>query len=193
MFDIVERMQCIHYRIVEIIDNRMTILCLKQDYVIIEQILKENGYFKLIHPFSKYHGYRYEYQLTEFLLYSNEYNQIEIFFEIPCMSLTPKVLIPLDKMIQKYAWEMPDVENKRFYINPKVYMVYLISNAIFRKKMFEKKERIWIIRNKQNLEDKQTYEMLCKVFFKFTDTLIDKINKEQFDDVYKSYITFCSY
>lgn len=193
MVDIVEKLYCIDYRIIENEKKRVTILCKKKDYAFIVEIFKENGYAKMIHPLSKYHGYRYEYKLSEFLLFYNKDFEIEIFFELPCRSLTPKILIPLDRMIQGNAWQNPVVENGIYYINPRVYIVYIISNEILAKGMFEEKNRKWIVNNKGYLQEEIVYTMLDKVFFKFTDVLIEKIMNEQFAEIYQLYISFDLY
>ena len=194
MIECRKKSQQINYRIIEKKDNKIVILCLKEEYFSIIEILQENGFTKKIHPWSKYYGYRYEYQLSELLLFSNnEGFEVEIFFELPCMSLTPKVLIPLDKVIQKKAWENPYTKENRYYMNKSVYTVYLITNAIFSNRLFKENECLWLIQNKGLLEDSQLYLMLNKVFFSFTDVLIEKIRKEQFVDIFECYITFCQY
>lgn len=193
MIDIEETLHGYDYRILKQGKNSVSVLCRKENYASIEQALKTQKYHKSIHPFSRYHGYIYSYQLTDFLLYTKEEYEVEIVFELYCMSLTPKVVLPLDKLIQVEAWNAPRIEKKCYFINPYVEIIYDITDCIFNKRSFSNDDRNYIHNNKEYLLEEKTKEMLKKVFFRFTDILLELIWEEKYDVIYPKYITFTDY
>ena len=117
----------------------------------------------------------------------------EIFFQLPCMSLTPFTWMPLDKIIQELIWSSCDIKDKLRIINPVCLYIYRLCWAVFKDKGFSA-YTCEVLRNNRNvLDEKIFYECLSKVFFNFSDELISLLNEELFDEIIPHYRKFNKY
>ena len=84
----------IDYRIIDKTTDKMRVLLKHEDRNHVIRVLQENQFKSIEHFLSKANGYLYKYQLHEFEAYIKEKETIEIYYELPCMSLTPKIFLP---------------------------------------------------------------------------------------------------
>ena len=154
----------------------------------VDAVLSNKEIIRLNHPYGKFFGYTFLYQMHDFSLlkYRNKY--IEIFYELPCLSTTENTWIPLDRSIQNRIWASPD-DN----IDEIAYMIYRICWAIFIDKEFSS-FTISVIENTYPLVDLNDFQFyLDKVFFKYSKRMIEHFNHHNFNDIVREYFTFVEY
>lgn len=181
------------YRIIEEKEDRVLLIIDKQEYLLIDNIMNNNNYEKKVHPFGKLSGYTFEYQLSEFLYYQGKKITFEIFFQLPCLSLTPYVWIPLEKTIQKAVWESFTLNFGKKYLSFNVKCIYIIAISLFRDKKFNVTNKEFLEKHIDILDNEKFKIMLKKILFSFTDILIQMIKEKKYDDIYNSYISFQNY
>lgn len=183
----------VDYRIIDKSSNHLRILMKNSDKDIFINLLKDSGYKNTIHNLSKNNGYVYRYQLHELELYAKDEKKIEIYYELPCMSLTPKTLIPLDKLIQNEAWKNVNQIGNMKFLSEEIYMVFLVTQCIFGECCFDNNAQRFLQEKKEILNSKKVNKYLKKIFFSYTDQLIRLLNQNNFADIYIDYISFLNY
>ena len=183
----------INYRLIETGNKLCTYLIDPNQYDETHLILTNNQYEKLEHPYGNLFGYQFLYQMKEFELYEKKDVFLEIYFQLPCMSLTPKTWIPLDRSIQKYAWEKSVTESNIFILDDLTYYIYRLCWAIFKdgffsnRTIFELEKRVYVLQEK-NLKD-----LMETVFFRYTNTLITLLKNKEYDEIIPGYYRFSAY
>ena len=163
------------------------------------ETMLENGFLHRIPPLGRENGYRFAYQLPEYQFWQlggiEQIFYIDACFKLMCKSLTPKYWVPLDESINRAIWENKcwDENLKCWAMDDKTLVVYLLARAVFDKKNFSDVYIQEIEQRKYLLEDKQVYDMLRTVFYKYTDTLINLLRKSEYTKIVNSYITFKEY
>jgi hypothetical protein len=179
----------IDYRIIQSRTDRLTIIIHNRFYELFNKKIRNTQYKKIPHPFGKLYQYQFLYQMKEFKLLGKENFLIEVFFELPCMSLTPKTWIPLDKTIQNSIWmEKNDEKNLD---KPNNY-VFQLTWAIFMRKSFDKEDVLFFETNKGLINDKLK-DKLYPIFFKYTDVLIQLLKNSEYQNIRQKYIAFKNY
>lgn len=183
----------IDYRIIDKSANNIKILLKYENRDIILRILQENQFRNMEHFWGKAEGYVYKYQLHELEAYAKDRIIIEIYYELPCLSLTPKILLPLDQSIQRAAWNDENIIGKWKFLTEKVYMVFLIVQCVFFHNQFSSSDECYLLDRKEILRTKQIYLYLEKIFFSYTECVIDYMISGRFSDIYPNYIKFTNY
>ena len=185
----------IDYRIISEGSKFITILIKENDRrTCIDVINKTKGYSFIEHPYSENSGYIFLYQMHPFKLVSYGDTLIELYFQLPCQSLTEKTWIPLDRAIQKHVWENKIVgDNEIYYLDYKAKVIFLLTWSIFTTRFFSKKTIEIIESEKSILLEEETKRLLDKVFFNFTDTLINLIIAGRYTDIFFRYYQFSDY
>lgn len=75
----------------------------------------------------------------------------------------------------------------------RIILLYLLVRSVFDKKFFKSKYIREIEKRIQLLDDKDFVYMCEKVFFKFTDRLIEMVKSKQYDNIIIEYKTFTDY
>ena len=125
-------------------------------------------------------------------------DEVIVYKEIVVRSLTSGIWIPIDKIIQKSAFD-----NKiKFSVADSVFcyklcdvdkLIYLLSNAVFTQKKFTNND-ISFINNKLSKIDIGNFEIkIGKVFFKYTEKLLEHLKNRDFDKILYDYIRFKEY
>jgi hypothetical protein len=179
----------IDYRVVQSQTDQMTVLIHSRFYELFCKKIRNTEYKKIPHPFGKLYQYQFLYQMKEFQLFRKGCYLIEVFFELPCMSLTPKTWIPLDKTIQNSIWIEKD--GKKYLDKLNTY-VFKLTWAIFMRKAFDKEVVLFFETNRDLINDK-LQEKLYPIFFKYTNVLIQLLRDGKYQDIRQQYITFKNY
>ena len=184
----------VEYRIVEIGEKYASVIVLPEDYQKFKRVIEKNeGFTRLQHPYGELFGYTYLYQMKPFHLYKYQEIYLEIMFQLPCMSLTPKTWIPLDKKIQSHVWTLETKRNNYKYLDDISYFVFKVCWAIFKDGYFNN-ECVDIIKSLQiSINDCKLKELFALIFFSFTDTLCDLLANEQYDNIVEAYYTYTNY
>lgn len=179
----------INYKYIEECPRLKTIIINPSDWKKAHNLFISGKSFTVLkHPYSSFFGYAFLYQMKEFDLIKYDNKYYEIFYQLPCHSLTPKTWIPLDNLIQRAAWE-----NDEKILDDKIYYVYRLCWAIFKDQAFSLNTINTLIYNKHVLKDKDFIEYLKPVFFNFSDKLLDLLKSEKFDEIVIDYRTYNNY
>lgn len=173
------------------------LLVKKCDIKKINEFFRNNGYYKINHP---YENNIYLYGADRFCNYYNSNNGIlfDLHFQILVRSLDAGQWIPIDKIIQKSAWQSKRYEKKKedfeyWTLGFEDEYCVLIARSIFDKKEFQDVyiNRIEELYNKINPND--VFERLSKIFFKFTPYLIEYLSNKEYNSIINNYISFKEY
>lgn len=157
--------------------------------------LQDSEFKKAVHP---HHTNVFLYGVNEFEFFINNENLlIDINYQLTCRSLNAGEWIPLDKEIQKSAWEnRVYIENSKFSYYSLCHndeFVTLITRCVFDKNGFSK---IYIERIDELLEIIDEGNVLYKlglIFFKYAPCLIEQVKRRAFNKIIKNYISFKDY
>lgn len=183
----------VDYRIINELPNGIKILVKYSDKGILTNLLRNSGFDNVEHDLCKNSGYIYRYQLHELELYVKGKKMIEICYELYCMSLTLKTLIPLDKLIQNEAWNKEVLSNHMKFLSEDIYIVFLITQCVFLQKNFDDHARQFLYERREILQTEKVYMYLKKVFFSYTEQLISLVSQNKFENIYFDYISFMNY
>lgn len=183
------------YRLIEYVGKHATIIVKPDDYQKLRDVLNNNSeVVQYEHPLGKYFDYKFLYQMQPFLLAEHNGLLYEFFFQLPCMSLTPKTWIPLDKEIQKWIWNNTEkIDDEVFILNKECRYIFTLCWCIFVNKRFNNRSRTYLIQNKELIESEDMVRLLRKVFFLYTSRLIDHLKNEEYDIIVKDYLTNTDY
>lgn len=183
----------VEYRIITSNVSRLTILINRKFSDIFSQLMKSNKYKKLYHPYGKSYHYNFLYLMEEFQLFYKKKMLIEIFFELPCMSLMPYTWIPLDRTIQGSIW----VEKKRYselyYLDDINSYIFKLTWSVFMKRKFDKTDITFFQENKSLLDTERMIKGLQLIFFKYTMQMIQELKTDMYRTIIHNYVTFCDY
>lgn len=183
----------IDYRIIDMSANKARILMKYENRNKVVGILWGSQFRDTEYLWGKSKGYVYKYQLHELEAYVKDEAMVEIYYELPCLSLMPKILLPLDSSIQRAAWDGEDIMGNLKFLPEKVYMVFLIVQCVFFHNRFSSSEERFFLDRKEILRTEQLRQYLEKIFFSYTECVVDSMISGRFNDIYPNYIRFTSY
>lgn len=159
-----------------------------------EAMKKEADIKKYAHPYGETFGYTFLYQMKEFELYRIDEVYMEVYFQLPCMSLTPSTWIPLDRRIQALSWkESVDNEVSKRVLDRRCYYIYRLCWAVFKDRGFSNFTIAVLSENKMILNDREFVECLRLVFFNFTEELIELLRNDKYSMIIPAYFAFQKY
>lgn len=180
------------YRIIEIKEKKLTIILQKQPDEKMQRRWKQK-YRKMHHPYGRLYGYSFLYQMHEFMLYYRHHNFFEIFFELPCLSLTPKTFIPLDLLIQESVFQSRKQDGDFLYLDDSNAYIYHLVTCIFQNKEFSDKDIAFFDEHSNLPDQKEMQEKLKTVFFGFTEELLKILQDKEYDTLIKRYFSYQDY
>lgn len=185
----------IDYRYIEAGRNYITIIVNNDCYKEFRKVMDGRPEYKRWeHPYGDLFGYQFLYQVREFQLYEKDGVYMELYFQLPCMSLMPKIWIPLDRMIQRLTWSERETDPDGVdCLDKRCLFIYRLCWAVFKDQGFSAYTRKILMENSPVLKDPVTIECLKMVFFKFTDELVELLNNGDYDQVIPAYYSFDNY
>lgn len=183
----------IDYRIIDFKNKIITLMIKIDDLKNFKRFVKENKMKKLQHPYGKKHGYQFLYQMKEFEIYEKQNFYYEIFYQLPCRSLTPKMWMPLDRMIQQSVWETCQIKDSLKYLSEEDYYIYKIVECIFEKKYFDSLDRDFFVSNKKLVNSESLQQKLSMVLFKFSPVILKMLENEDIDNIIDFYYSNKNY
>lgn len=175
------------------------ILVNKNSFDCFESLMHGIGFQKITPPKGRTNGYAFGYGLKEYTFWEKRQEEqvlyIDVFEKLSCLSLTPKMWIPLDDVINQSVWQNKvfDDKNDWFIMADEDILIYMIVRSIFDKQEFKDVYIHDIEVKKSYLDNENVKFKLEKVFFKYTDRLIYMLKQCRYDEIIKDYITFCDY
>ena len=168
-----------------------------KDYEKFKILMQNFGYKRIIHPHGKETGWRFIYGAHENIFLTNPANKliVDAYAELCTKSISMNAWLPLDKIIQKSIWENKvwDDANKWWILDDENLVIYLLTRSVFEKGGFTDAYISDIEKRKNLLKNSSARQKLEKIFFKFADTLIEKVNRKQYENTLIEYITFTDY
>lgn len=156
------------------------------------EYLRTQGYREEEYRFSRQNGYIYRYGMEEPKLFCDG-EEYAITCAIPCHSLTPFNVIPLERSIQEYAWKNPKVIDGRIYTNDITTYIFRVTECVFRKKRFEQEDCLFFEDNNEVLNSHILPELLHVVFYSYTDQLLCYLQKGEYQVIFKNYLMWKDY
>lgn len=164
------------------------------DYNRFSELMSKKGYIKLHNEYEKYY---FIYGLKPDLYLSKNEAYFHAYDRLACTSFTNmgSAKIPLDNYIQNYIWETRvwDKVNNWWIMDDRTILLYLLIRSIFDKKFFKSKYIREIEKRITLLDDKDFVNMCEKVFFKFTQRLIELVKSRQYGNIIIEYKSFTNY
>lgn len=185
----------VDYRLIETGNGFVTFIVQNNDYTKFKKALKKDGKLKKKpHLYGVEMGYKFLYQMRPFELYVYKDVFIEFCFQLPCMSMTPMMWIPLDKCLQLRTWNETDKNaNGVKCLDDISYYIYRLGWSVFKKQHFSKNDRSILTAKRHVLEETAFYDCMKMVFFGYTPVMIDKLKQEDYDSIIPDYYRFREY
>ena len=179
------------------IDKDIDIIVHPKDYEQFKALMLNSGYERVVHPHGKEVGWQFLYGAHENIFFRHVATSliVDVYAELCTKSIAMNAWMPLDKSIQSSIWENKvwDEENRWWIMDDENMIVYLLTRSVFEKNNFSDAYISEIEKRKALLISPLVRQKLAKIFFKFTDTLLQKIHQRQYEDIVKAYITFTDY
>lgn len=185
----------IAYRVIEHRDKFATIIVSPSMYheMSIVACGEQLSATKLNHPYGKMFGYLFLYQMNEFQLFLYKDTYIQVFYQLPCMSLEKNTWIPLDRAIQKRVWECDNVGIFPHMLDNENLFIYELCLCIFQFRYFSEGQINLLSTLFEQTEKKTLIKLLNLVFFSYTDTLMNLLQSNYYSEIINSYFTYKEY
>lgn len=164
-----------------------------------EQFMMRNNFEKQIHPLGRERGWNFAYKLPEYQFWKLKNDRMTFYidasFKLSCKSLTPRMWIPLDTCINEDIWKnrVFDEKNHWWIMDDETILIYLIVRSIFDKREFQSGYVEGIEERKELLNNVEVQYKLSKIFFHYTEPLIQQIFKSEYENIIGNYLTFTEY
>lgn len=186
----------IDYRLISDGENFFTLLInpkCKDDFLALICDKKRN-IVEIDHPYTEKAGYIYLYQMDPFKLYTYEDIYMEVYFQLPCRSLTDKTWIPLDKTIQKYIWNnLTCNEDGLLLLDTFDKIIFYITWSVFNTHCFSDISKSYIDSNIEFTYKPVFSTLLKSVFFNYSDQLICMLQSGEYDSIIEHYYKYKLY
>jgi len=183
----------IEYCVIQADVYKTTILIKEAFYDRIPKLMKSLKYKSLLHPYSTWYGYNFSFQMKEFQLYALQNSLVEVFYTLPCMSLTPKTWIPLDQIISNSVWCSRIAQDTVFYLDTENDFILRLTQSVFFKKTLDEQTEAFFSANMSKLNMESLHAKLQTVFFKFTEPLLLQLQCGAYDQIIDDYYCFSAY
>lgn len=150
------------------------------------------------HPLGASNGWIFLYGMQEHDFFKlkktgGENVYLDVSYVLSCKSLMPKTWIPLDKELQDRMWadKCWDSNNNWWILDDETRFVYYMVRCIFDKQVFSERY-IKEIEN-TSIDLPTTKRLLEKVFYKYTNRLMEMLKDRRYDEIRDDYIRFIGY
>lgn len=183
---------CIPYKISESKD--IDIIILSEDMEKFHKLMKTMHFKKQRHPWDFSNNFVFLYAMDKFEFYVRAGIHIDICYQMACRSTDHGEWVPLDQVIQKSIWKNKVKDEYGIYrLSPEDELIHLLTRCIFDKKIFENNYVVCIKKLLAVVNMDEVRQKLSLVFFKYTNRLIEQIQKEKYDCIYTNYLKFEDY
>lgn len=157
--------------------------------------MKKNKYVSSPHPLDKGSGTVYLYAVYPFEFYKKNGVYIDVCYQLVCKSPNAGEYLPIDMLINSSAWENRKIDQQYgwYVLCEEDLLVHLLTRCIFDKKRFEPAYVSKIDELLKIVDMRKLTERLNVVFFRFTPTLLAKLNNHDYSTIRKEYFSFVDY
>lgn len=160
-----------------------------------KEFMKQNSWKKVKHPWNFSNNFVFLYNMDEFEMYQKGCVNLDISYQLSTRSTNNNEWMPIDQLINDSVWinKKKNIEYDWYEMCIEDQLIHLLTRCVFDKKEFNSgyiikiNELIKVV-NRQNLIKK-----LNLVFFKFTQNLLDLLEKQRYDVIRNQYIEFTDY
>ena len=181
------------YRIVSIRERWITVIVPKSEIPHLKKLMKMNHAKELNHPMGQINGFSFLYQMEPFHVFFCKGLYYEFYCQLPCMSLTPKTFIPLDRRIQEAVWMNERKRQEWSYLGEEEEWIYRLSICLFLNRNFNESDIAFFIGSKDLINRESLVCKLMLVVFSYTPYLLNHIREERFDLIITDYYSFENY
>ncbi|MCR4585614.1 MAG: hypothetical protein K5686_07810 [Lachnospiraceae bacterium] len=182
----------IAYRIVDKTKELVTIIVNPGNRELFMKTAKKiSGVKRKPHPSGILFGYKFLYKMKPFLMYEMKGLYIQVFFQLPCYSLTPKTWIPLDRAIQARVWSEENVRDGLCVLDDVSAYIYRLCLAVFKKRGFNDRDVCYFESYAAVTEEAVFTELMKKVFFSYSEKLIQDMKDRKYDTLLAGYYGYC--
>ena len=137
----------------------------------------------------------YLYSLKPRLIYQSGQMSIYCNYKLACRSTLNGAWVPLDKCINDGVLERASYDQEKGFsvLSPEDEICYLLASCIYTMKQFAPKHREQISRCLENGNKEEIVRKLSKVFFFFTDRLLQLVKSGEYDEVIPALYAFAEY
>lgn len=166
---------------------------------LLDSILQKNNYIQIPHPKGKSNGWGFSYGSIEHQKWKKqwvEYDlELDIQFQLMCSSLQPNIWIPLDRSINEDAFKLRTFNSTLscYELDDETRLIYLIARCVFDKNTFNDIYIKEIEKRSGLLSDKSFQIKMKKVFFNYSERIIQLLCEKKYNDIIHDYITFKNY
>lgn len=184
----------LRFRLVDCGARFITFLIDDDDFQSWQKLMKSLPDFRRTkHVFGTSMGYDFLYQMRPFELYQAGEIYTEFYFQLPCMSLTPKTWIPLDRKIQRRVWEQHCTEGGIPVLDSVSACIYRLCWAVFYRGFFSEHDSLMMNALSDALEDAAFPDLLRSVFFQFAPRMLELLQTRNYDAIIPEYYAFDQY
>ncbi len=181
----------VEYRLVEKREGLVTLIADPKKKKQIRKVLKKDRKIhKKIHPDSPLFGYRYLYKMEPFEMYRLNGIYLQIYYRLPCLSLTEKTWIPLDRAIQERVWSCSGKAEGYNMLDEISLYIYRLCKVIFKQKTFSDADIAFFEENRKLKDEAELKRLLEKVFFSYTDRLLSMIDEGKYEEIIADYLAY---
>lgn len=162
-------------------------------------IMEAMDFQRIAHPLGTQAGWHFGYKLAENQFWSKRGTEqnfyVDVSEKLACKSLSPKMWIPLDNVINESIWHnrVFDEKNQWWIMDEENIAVYLLIRSVFDKHVFKKEYIVEIEKRKELFQKEPVIEKLKTVFFSYTPRLLDLVQEKRYDEIFSDYVGFDEY
>lgn len=137
----------------------------------------------------------YLYGMDHFLYFVMEDVKLVVCCQLACRSTLNGEWVPLDRKINNFALERVVMEQDTVMPVPVAedFLCYLLAKCVYTKESFCKEDIARIENCMKQVKELQLSDKLEGVFFYFTDTILEMVNKGQYDDIVEALWCYSEY
>lgn len=182
----------ITYRVADMTKELVTLVVAPENRELFMKTAKKiRGVKRKPHPSGILFGYKYLYKMKPFRMFEMKGVYIQVFFQLPCYSLTPKTWIPLDRAIQARVWSEGQVKDGISMLDDVSAYIYRLCLAVFKKRGFNERDVRYFDANVAVTGDAAYAELMKKVFFSYSEKITEDLKERKYDTLLAGYYGYC--
>ena len=118
---------------------------------------------------------------------------MQVYYQLPCASLTPHMWIPFEKSIQSHIWNNYNYVDDIRWTDIETQILYHLCWAIFHHNGFSESIRFFIHENIHFINEVELLSLFKPVFYGFSDRMMELLKREGYDEMIQEYHSFIDY
>ena len=137
-----------------------------------------------------YSGYTFLYSVPCPIEIKTEEGKILIWDHMCCKSRFEKAILPLDKKINNLMWKTCDNDKDGKTKSGNLpQLIYVIAHCVVEKGRFDREDVDFVKQNRELLMEEEFADLAERVFFSYTGKLIGHLQREEYIECVRNYLT----